>query len=607
MKCGKCWSNGHVGNRCKSKVLNPTAMPYWSNRAKQQTPTPDVKSFDDLLQKPCPLAGPTMPASRPKTLSYHADANVEMMEELTRLSRGVVFDTHGFEMNFSLKDVASFAVRTGEVTKAEISVGMLSKTRFLLILPEGMAPETFIQSTTPELWDSGFTFQPWSPMDEGKMVLPEYKVLLELTGLPPHFRKPNLIAKAMGVFGTYLGSVPNSDPANLAAWKVAVAVDRLESVPEQLSITVRAMEYPIKIHVANWLRAPLYTAADLPKLPEKFSKPPKPAWNHPINSPAPFVVSKAVLLEICKGRDFAELPEEIQHLLATIPEAAHFLSNHGGGGSSNPKSGTTEKDDLSYGSQEYVAGQTQESQAGHAFIPHQPEPQIIKPPGSKGRRPGKEPANPPSSPQKITENVQILKRPDAQRTPANVSLIPGQISRREPSAQKSQTTRTRVQQMGNQRIEASRPRQQVTRVNTAQRSSNSGPKPKVGFSTRPTEKTNAGLTCLKLATFKKALHLRTNQRKVQQPTPLRKAVVSQTQEGFFQVDVQYSHLAALSSGCGLPIEVINKALHEDNLQRASSPTPDLRDENMEPDTEGPDVSFDPELSDGLDSEADEDL
>lgn len=85
-----------------------------------------------------------MPANRPKNLSYHAECDGDMAEELARLSRGVIFDTHGHEMNFSIKDVVGFAVRTGEVTKAEISVGMLSKTRFLLILLECMAPETFI-------------------------------------------------------------------------------------------------------------------------------------------------------------------------------------------------------------------------------------------------------------------------------------------------------------------------------------------------------------------------------------------------------------------------------------------------------------------------------
>lgn len=74
MRCGKCWGEGHTGFRCKTNMLNPAALPYWSNRAQQPPAKTELKkSFDDLLLKPCPLSAPAMPANRPKRLAYFAD------------------------------------------------------------------------------------------------------------------------------------------------------------------------------------------------------------------------------------------------------------------------------------------------------------------------------------------------------------------------------------------------------------------------------------------------------------------------------------------------------------------------------------------------------
>lgn len=66
MRCGKCWGEGHVDHRCTVNVLNPAALPYWSNKTRKFIPqsTPS-KVIDDLLLKPCPLAAPTMPSNRP--------------------------------------------------------------------------------------------------------------------------------------------------------------------------------------------------------------------------------------------------------------------------------------------------------------------------------------------------------------------------------------------------------------------------------------------------------------------------------------------------------------------------------------------------------------
>lgn len=217
MRCGKCWGEGHTGFRCKTNMLNPAALPYWSNKA-QQPPakTEPKKSFDDLLLKPCPLSAPAMPANRPKRLAYFADRDPAFLQEIARLNNAVVFDTHGLEKGFKLTDVAGFAQRTKLVSKADISIGILADDRFLIMLPEGVAPETFINRTTPKLWDAGFTFQPWSPLDGARLVLPEYKALLTLSNVPPPLRREKDLAGAISTFGIYLGLIPQEDPPNLS-------------------------------------------------------------------------------------------------------------------------------------------------------------------------------------------------------------------------------------------------------------------------------------------------------------------------------------------------------------------------------------------------------
>lgn len=318
LKCGKCWGEGHSGFRCKSASLNPAAMPYWANNT-QQPVAQGGSSFQELLQKPCPLAASSMPANRPKRLEFFSKEDAATLAELTKLERGVVFNTHGLELGFSVEDVAGFAARTDTVQRSELAISILQRDRFLIILPEGLAQETFIKETSLSLWEAGFSFQPWSLMDEGSLVLPEFKVLLDLKGFPPHVYKEEEIARAVGTFGTFLGSVPQPNPSDISCWTVAVAVHRLERVPTELAIHKLGVQSVASVFVRNWLRAPLYTAADLPKHKPKFTKHSLTNDRRKAEAPAPFVVSRRALLEMCKGKDIASLPSEIQEMLASIP------------------------------------------------------------------------------------------------------------------------------------------------------------------------------------------------------------------------------------------------------------------------------------------------
>lgn len=616
-------------------MLNPAAMPYWSGRVKQEQPKPSTRSYDDLLQKPCPIAGPTMPASRPKKLCYYADTDPAMADELARLARGVVFDTHGIETEFSIKDVISFATRTGQVVASEISIGILSKTKFLIVLPKGMAPETFIQATTPELWEKGFSFQPWSLLDEGRLVLPEYKVLLELKGLPPHFHREQLIARAMGLFGTYLGSIPAADPADISSWKVVVAVDRLERIPDEVGINVGAIEFLIQVSTCNWLRAPLYTTADLPKIPQKFSKPPKPAPGHLYYDPEPFVISRSALMQLCKGADIASLPEEVQAFLAASPEAsvipdmpaASWLSDLAlpeDGCTNGPGNMAIMVDAADMVEAVDAAGQLSEVAPDLHHSSQLSSPQSI--PRSQSKTSTDKPktlmvttADPKQKAkglhkaarsQTIQTPVQILRRSPAKRTPVAAPLIPTRSSGREGSDLQRLDTRAKRQWVRRGDADTSKGKQAgATKATASGQTGKTGPASSRFNQGRPKgkDKLIAEAVRPKPRAFKKALPVQSNVAQPRAKGPMDKAVIASTSDGLIQVDVQYSHVAALGMGCGLPTERVSEALDEDNLQRRLSSPPEASLPEMDLDQEGPDVTFDLDSDDNLDSEEDVEL
>lgn len=140
------------------------------------------------------------------------------------------------------------------------------------------------------------------------MVLPEYKALLDLHDIPPHLFKETEVQKAVATFGTFVGSVPMQDPADLSKWSLVVAVSSLKKIPDELSMHDLSSEYIVPVKVRNWLRSPLYKAAELPRILPKFSKPPR---QPPSSEPDQIHVSRKALFQICKGLDPRELPPEV--------------------------------------------------------------------------------------------------------------------------------------------------------------------------------------------------------------------------------------------------------------------------------------------------------
>lgn len=159
------------------------------------------------------------------------------------------------------------------VQKEEIQVSELSESRFLIILPEGLDPDTFINATPQEAWDEGLSFQPWSPLDGAEISVLAYKVLLRLVGIPPHLWRDKHIINAVSCFGVYLGSAAPEDPASIASWIVAVGVDDLTLVPPQLAMHDGGMVYPITVYTMAWHRGPIYSADEMPKHPKTYLRP----------------------------------------------------------------------------------------------------------------------------------------------------------------------------------------------------------------------------------------------------------------------------------------------------------------------------------------------
>lgn len=174
-RCGKCWSFGHIGSKCKTEMVAPPPLPVRTAPPKTRTCEPH---FEELIRGSYPYRPPEMPSDRPISLHCFLERDQEYFAELDRLRHAVVLHTRGFQWDLSVDNVVHFAYRTNLVKKEEIHVSQMSGSRFLIMLPEGLDPDTFINATPQDLWDEELSFQPWSPLDDASISISAYKVLL---------------------------------------------------------------------------------------------------------------------------------------------------------------------------------------------------------------------------------------------------------------------------------------------------------------------------------------------------------------------------------------------------------------------------------------------
>lgn len=342
-RCGKCWKYGHVGLQCKQPMqARSNAAPAAHSTRPAREPRGEP-GFDDLLTDGYPYGVPEMPEGRPHNVHCFIDRDEECHAEMDKLQRrGVVLMAeNGMPWDLSCDNVASLAARTHLVTREEIRVSTLPNSCFLIVLPEGLAPETFIHATPLEAWEDGLSFQQWSPQHGASISIPEYKVLFSLHGIPPYLRREKEVIKAVSKFGVFLGTVENENPENLSSWWAVAGVDDLLYVPKFVTMHAGGIIHPVRVDPIKWKKTSLYSAGDFPPTPPTY-KGPRPPYQSPTPSPPDtdeevnldddevVQVTRRTIREMCRGRDPQLLPNEIRQIAAPPSSQTGRAANPGG-------------------------------------------------------------------------------------------------------------------------------------------------------------------------------------------------------------------------------------------------------------------------------------
>lgn len=324
-KCGKCWANGHIGTNC-SKAVSATVAEIPKSVGNFEP------GFGELLADPRPYPPPLMPEGRPQKVDCFIERDEEYFKELEALSKSVVVHNLRFQRDFSTENIAGYAVKTGLVTKEDIQVSALPGHKYLIRMPPSVSVEAFIKATPYEAWEEGLSFQQWTPLEEAATVIPRFKILLELIGVPVILWREQQIVKAVSQFGVFLGTVEPEEFGSLESWMVAVGTDDLAKIPHNIAMHVGGMQFPISVRPVTWKRSVLYKAEDFPTLPVKFSGPSKPVQtngSHVLGYDAEEIIplTKSTLMEICKGKNPSELPPELRQF-AIVPANSHGNGLH---------------------------------------------------------------------------------------------------------------------------------------------------------------------------------------------------------------------------------------------------------------------------------------
>ncbi|KAF3336133.1 hypothetical protein FCM35_KLT20640 [Carex littledalei] len=270
-KCAKCWSDGHIASKCLNTQSNSS-----TRLSPSVTPSPQQfePSFDELLQGDTPPPTPILPDGRPEKVMCFIERDEEVYREIQNLNRAVVI--HGERQGLLLEahQIVQMAVETKLVREEEIRVAQLARERHLIHLPRSLSIHTFVKALPRWLWDQGFDIQQWSPLDAATVLMPRFKVLLDLEDFPIYLWKETQLIKAVSQFGIYLGSVQPEHALDFTAWRVSVATDDLRRIPMMIAIVVGGIEHQSRVKPIVWSKGPIYSASDFPELPSRLTPPP---------------------------------------------------------------------------------------------------------------------------------------------------------------------------------------------------------------------------------------------------------------------------------------------------------------------------------------------
>lgn len=139
-------------------------------------------AFEDLFMDSLPLI--ELPDDRPKKIVCFIERDDEYFTERAKLDNVVIMYNPALEVDLSIEEVAEYAATSGLVKANEISVGIMTRSRYAILLPMGIDPVQFIKSIPSRVWMDGFSFSLWCPLDDANVVIPRYKVMLDLIGIP---------------------------------------------------------------------------------------------------------------------------------------------------------------------------------------------------------------------------------------------------------------------------------------------------------------------------------------------------------------------------------------------------------------------------------------
>lgn len=247
-KCGRCWKSGHTGNKCKEGMTKQAPMPAGVPANMNPLEMKDL-DFKELLTGDRPLNAPPLPTNRPKKIRCFVDCDAEYHHEVKRLQLAVLVKASGISINFELSvdKVAEWIAKSNLIPEREVTIAALTNQRFLVIMPEGLAPETLVEAIPYEVWEEGVSFHIWDPMEDTTKVTPEFKVMVDLVDIPPPLYREKEVINAVSSFGVYLGTVAQPNPADLSIWTVVVATEKLEDVPYAVSMVVEGKERDIEV------------------------------------------------------------------------------------------------------------------------------------------------------------------------------------------------------------------------------------------------------------------------------------------------------------------------------------------------------------------------
>lgn len=163
-KCGRCWEDGHIGPRCPSILIsNPPRKPQQEKMATQPVNNKEP-SFDDLLTGPYPYTPKPMPQERPEKSYCYIERDAQHDKEIARLQRAVVLYAPEIEVDLTIEEVAACAVKIGIVRQEDISVAVLTRSRYLISLPENLPPTHLHTSPSRGSLEIGLYIQPVEPI-----------------------------------------------------------------------------------------------------------------------------------------------------------------------------------------------------------------------------------------------------------------------------------------------------------------------------------------------------------------------------------------------------------------------------------------------------------